>query len=126
LGSTNDGAVDVGSVDDYPSGTFRVVDVDKRQIGVLRWADKWYAVRNICPHLGAPVCAGPVHGLLSERVPGNADLSFDPRPILMCPWHRWEYDLESGIRVGGTEPLKQYQVEVRSARVLVLGTRAVR
>ena len=69
--------------------------VGGREIGVL--ADPVtgdvHAVRNRCPHHGAPLCRGTLRTRL-EGAPGGYALS--DRRVLACPWHGWEFDLANG------------------------------
>jgi 3-phenylpropionate/trans-cinnamate dioxygenase ferredoxin subunit len=75
------------------------------------------AVRNRCPHHGAPLCRGQV----LERIggaPGRYALS--GREVLRCPWHGWEFDLETGRSLD--EPSMRvavYPARVADGRVLV-------
>lgn len=111
--------VDVGDALDFAEGRMRVVEVGGKELGVLRWRDAWYAVRNVCPHLGAPLCLGRVQPRLR---PGAArgEIAVDRgRPVLMCPWHRWEFDLESGCALDGPDAVRSYDVCVEGGRVLV-------
>ncbi|HEY4099212.1 MAG TPA: Rieske (2Fe-2S) protein [Baekduia sp.] len=117
--------MDVGAEDEFAEAVIRVVSVDGRDVGVLRWRGGWYAMRNICPHLGAPLCVGPLQAFLTVDDPAGDEIVVDPtRPMLMCPWHRWEFDLSTGQSVGGKERVKTYPVRVQDGRVLVdLGAR---
>lgn len=117
--------LDVGAKSDFPEGVIRLISVRERDVGVLRWRERWYAIRNVCPHLGAPLCLGALHGRLGVADDADGELVVDQRkPTLMCPWHRWEFDLDSGLSIGGRERVRSYRVEVREDRVLVeLGSR---
>src|SRR5690242_15547779 len=52
--------LDAGSVDDYDEGHVRIFRVRGREIGVLRWGDRFFALLNRCPHAAGPLCAGRV------------------------------------------------------------------
>jgi nitrite reductase/ring-hydroxylating ferredoxin subunit len=111
--------VDVGAVEDFPEGKVRVVTVQQREVGVVAWRGTWFAVRNICPHLGAPVCEGELWPMLSQdSVDAELRVEHD-RPLLMCPWHRWEFDVSTGACVTGRERLKTHAVQIEDGRVLV-------
>jgi nitrite reductase/ring-hydroxylating ferredoxin subunit len=110
--------VDVGDESEFDDGRLRIVDVGGKELGVLRWGEAWYAVRNVCPHLGAPVCLGRVQPLVTAA--GAHSLVVDrARPVLMCPWHRWEFDLDTGAAIGGRDAIRRYAVSVDGGRVLV-------
>ena len=114
-------AVDVGAVEDFEEGRMRIVPFASGAIGVVRWRGRIYAVRNVCPHQQAPLCAGRVRPGVSagDRV-GDLELDRD-RPVITCPWHGWEFDLQTGESPSGREHrVKTYDVAVEDGRVLVL------
>ena len=88
---------------------------------MIRWADKLYAVRNVCPHQSGPVCQGQLLPLLTAAEPGVTSLDRDAgQPVLACPWHGWEFGLDSGSAVWNARyRLRTYAIEVRDGRVLV-------
>jgi nitrite reductase/ring-hydroxylating ferredoxin subunit len=85
----------VAPVRDFPDGERRIVSVGGRSIGVFRVGESFYGIRNRCPHQGGPLCLGHVLGDAVADAPGDARISTDPLRIA-CPWHGWEYDLDSG------------------------------
>ncbi len=110
----------VGTVDELRAEGCRVVEVDGRRIGVLSVGDDFFAVRDRCPHRGAPVSQGIVGGTLVESAPHEYVYGRHDR-VLRCPWHGWEFDLDTGRsllepdRVG----VKTYQVTVRDGTVVL-------
>jgi nitrite reductase/ring-hydroxylating ferredoxin subunit len=112
--------VDVGSVDEFENGLIRVITVNAREIGVLRWRESWYAFRNICPHLGAAICTGAVHASIDHVGGWDGQIVVDEdRPVIMCPWHRWEFDVRDGQGLLGDERLKTYPATETGGRVLI-------
>ena len=109
---------DVGSLTQLERERVLLARVGGREIGVLRDEDgRLHAVRNRCPHHGAPLCRGRVR----EREAGEPG-SYEPsgKRVLRCPWHGWEFELESGRCLD--DPLlraRVYPVEVVDGRVLV-------
>jgi len=85
----------VSPVSSFPDGERRIVQVGGRSIGVFRVGESFYGIRNRCPHQGGPLCLGHVLGDAVADAPGQARISQDPLRIA-CPWHGWEYDLDSG------------------------------
>lgn len=64
-------------------------------IGVFNINGEFFALKNVCPHYGAPLCQGSVHG---THRPSPV---FTYRPdlqgrVLRCPWHGWEFDIVTG------------------------------
>ncbi|MFF3571961.1 Rieske (2Fe-2S) protein [Nocardia jiangxiensis] len=87
--------VRVVPIADFPPGNRVIIEVGRRSIGVFRVGDRLFAVRNDCPHLGAPLCLGQVHGAIVSDEPGrvrNVPASWK----IACPWHGWEFDLDTG------------------------------
>jgi nitrite reductase (NADH) small subunit len=114
--------VDAGAFEELEERRPRITVVEGREIGLIRWGENVYAVRNICPHQFGPVCRGHTMPLITGDLDGNRFA--DPeRPVLVCPWHGWEFDIASGTSAWGDTPyrykLKTYPVEVREGRVLV-------
>jgi nitrite reductase/ring-hydroxylating ferredoxin subunit len=80
---------------DVPPGSRLIVEVAGRQVGIFNIDGEYHAVLNRCPHLGGPLCEGPIKSLLEADVPG--ELRSDPSQLfLTCPWHGWEFDLRTG------------------------------
>jgi nitrite reductase/ring-hydroxylating ferredoxin subunit len=103
----------VGRLAEFPPDTRRIVRVGNRSIGVFRVGDRLYAVRNRCPHQGGPLCLGRVLRRVVADEPGRVRYAADP-PLIACPWHGWEYDLETGQSFQGpSEPrVRAYEVTV--------------
>lgn len=110
----------VGTVDEFDLDRFRIFELEGRPVGVVRTESGFFAVRNRCPHQGAEICAGMVTGTMTASGPRQY-VYRDERRIVACPWHRWEWDMETGASVGGITPKKlvTYPVEVEDGRVLV-------
>ena len=70
----------------------------RTEIALFNVGGALFVLANACPHHGGPLCHGRVTG---TRV---ADGPYDQRweregRILVCPWHGWEFDLETGRAV---------------------------
>lgn len=90
--------VNLGPADEFPVGEFRIITVGRREIGVLRREDgRVQAVRNWCPHKGAPMCKFKPTGTMVPGPPGSLEWAHDG-DILRCPWHGFEFHIESGLR----------------------------
>jgi 3-phenylpropionate/trans-cinnamate dioxygenase ferredoxin subunit len=85
----------VARATDIPEGERKIVEAGGRQIGIFHLDGEFHALLHRCPHLGGPLCLGPIVGIIESDGPG--DLRFDPdRKFLTCPWHGWEFDLRTG------------------------------
>ena len=90
--------VNVGPADSFHVGRVRIVMAGPREIGVVRRADGQVdAVRNWCPHKGAPICKGPLTGTMLPGEPGTLTWGRDGE-ILRCPWHGFEFEIATGAR----------------------------
>jgi nitrite reductase/ring-hydroxylating ferredoxin subunit len=85
----------VAAVDDVPCGTQKRFEVSGRAIVVFNVDGEFYALRDVCPHQGAPLSAGVVVGSVTATAPGCYDYE-GGRKLVRCPWHGWEYDLDTG------------------------------
>jgi nitrite reductase (NADH) small subunit len=113
--------IEVGRVDDFPEGKATLVNVEGREIGVIRASQtRFYAVRNLCPHKGGPVCIGRIGGTWLPVDHGTLDWGLDDR-VLQCPWHGWEFDLDSGNTLFGVSDirLQTYPVSISDDRVIL-------
>ncbi|HKO26098.1 MAG TPA: Rieske 2Fe-2S domain-containing protein [Solirubrobacteraceae bacterium] len=85
----------VGKVSDFENGDRKIVDVNGKSIGVFRIDDRFYALRNRCPHQFGPLCVGELAPRAVSDGPGDVRMDSGP-PLLACPWHGWEYDIATG------------------------------
>jgi nitrite reductase/ring-hydroxylating ferredoxin subunit len=77
-----------------------------------------FAVRNSCPHQSGPLCAGSLLGRLES--PGVGEVTRAAGPVLACPWHGWEFDLETGWAVWDRRyRVTTFPTTVENGRVLV-------
>jgi len=126
-----------GRVGDIPPGTRRILELDGRgSVGVFNVDHNFYALRNICPHQGGPLCLGSVHGTsqvqLSEDRPPILEWIREGE-ILRCPWHRWEFDIRTGqslfpsrmrvktygVRIEPPPPAEVFKVRIEDGLVIV-------
>src|SRR6201999_1087506 len=93
-----------------------------RQVGVIRWRDEFFALRNICPHQYGPVCRGYTMLKIVTRPDdvGTMDVD-DDTLVLTCPWHGWEFDVRTGRAAWADVParLRTFAVQVENGRVLI-------
>lgn len=103
----------VGTVAEIPPGTRKLVEIEGRTIGIFNVNGEFFAVRNICPHQGGPLCDGAQTGLRQSDHPG--EYTYTRRgEILRCPWHGWEFDIRTGQSWWNPE-----QVRTRAYKVCV-------
>lgn len=110
---------EVAKVNEVSPETPKVVTIDGKQIGVMQDGDSYHAVLNFCPHAGAPICQGRISGAVVCDEAGA--MTYDQqRRVLRCPWHHWEFDLETGrALLPIRERIKVYPVRVEGDAILV-------
>jgi nitrite reductase/ring-hydroxylating ferredoxin subunit len=103
----------VARVQDLPERGRMIVTLQGHSVGIFRVRDRFFAVLNRCPHKGAELCRGSILGYLSADAPG--ELTYDAeRIMLQCPWHGWEYDLETGESYVKHSRIRSYEIEVEA------------
>jgi nitrite reductase (NADH) small subunit len=111
---------DLGAVREFPLGRFRVFEIAGRPVGVVRTAQGLFAIRNRCPHQGAPLCAGTVTGTMLPGAPDKLTWGMEGQ-VLRCPWHGWEFELQTGRSLFevSKDRAATYPVKVHDGRVEV-------
>jgi 3-phenylpropionate/trans-cinnamate dioxygenase ferredoxin subunit len=110
----------VAALDEIPPGGRKIVEVAGRSIGVFNLGGEFFALRNRCPHQGAPLCEGRVWGALESSRPGELRYSRGGE-ILACIWHGWEFDIRTGQSWCDPARLrvKLYEVEVEPGAAVI-------
>jgi nitrite reductase (NADH) small subunit/3-phenylpropionate/trans-cinnamate dioxygenase ferredoxin subunit len=67
-------------VADLVEGEGRTVEVGGKLIAVFRTEGQYYAIDDICPHMGASLSGGWVE-----------------KGVVTCPWHAWRFRLTDGV-----------------------------
>ncbi|MDF2722711.1 MAG: 2Fe-2S ferredoxin [Paenibacillus sp.] len=113
---------DIGAVSDIPAGTFKIVDIEGRPIGVYNVKGEFYAIHNYCPHQGAQLCRGPVCGTTLESRVYEYIYGRDGE-VVRCPWHGWEFDLKTGKSLFNEKVrTRRYPVQIEGERIgIVIG-----
>ena len=78
----------------------RVFVQGQRRIAVFRVGDEVLAIDDRCPHEGYPLSKGFVNGC-----------------VLTCRWHSFRFDLRSGKRLVGDEPVRSYPVRMMGTMI---------
>jgi nitrite reductase (NADH) small subunit len=109
----------VAPAESFSPGSTLIVELGGREIGLFNHEGKLYALRNACPHHGAPLCRGMITG---RMVPSDAHVyEYSAEPVLRCPWHGYEFDLEDGRSKLHPDSLrvKAYRVEREGDDIVV-------
>ena len=70
----------VAALSDVPAGGCLAVDLAGERIVLLRVGESVFALKDQCPHAGAPLSKGFLEG-----------------DQLTCSWHGWTFDVRTGI-----------------------------
>lgn len=110
----------IGSVREIPPGHSKIVRLDGRDVGVFNVQGRFYALRSLCPHQGAPLCRGETVGTNLPSKPGEYCWARQGE-ILRCPWHGWEFDILTGRSLFDARVrVKTFPVEIEDEDVLVV------
>jgi 3-phenylpropionate/trans-cinnamate dioxygenase ferredoxin subunit len=99
----------------------KVATLEGVQIVIAHTKDgRLFALRDICPHMNAKLSDGLLLNATYSPEPGVYALADDDF-VIRCPWHAYEYDVESGLCVadGKRARVKAYKVRVVEGRVCV-------
>ena len=80
-----------------------VISAGGREIALFEVDGDVHALENACPHAGNPLVEGELVGR-----------------TLVCAYHAWKFDLETGACLFGDEPARTYPVEVRGSDAWIL------
>lgn len=113
-----------GSEGDYQEGDRKILIMDGQEVGIFRIKGAFHAFHNHCVHQGGPVCQGKIIPRVEEELAQDRTsqgLRFSEDHIhIVCPWHGFEYDLETGAHPGRAKlRLKKLDVTVRNGEVYV-------
>ncbi len=103
-------------------GQRKVIQLGRREVLVLNDRGELHALFNRCPHRRATFTAGPVRS--ARRVTGVGEMEYDPSTrVLLCPWHRYEFDLTTGRCPADPKKLRvaTYEVRVEGDEIVVYG-----
>jgi len=108
----------IGRADEFPDPGRKVVEIDGAVVGVFRRNGTFTAWENVCPHMGGPVCQGKIIARVQELIANDkTSLGFafsKDQTNVVCPWHGYEYDIETGRHQGNP------RVRLRPVRIVVI------
>lgn len=85
-----------GQMERMPDGAVLAVKVAGRRLAVVKYAGLWKALDGRCPHSGGPLDTGHL----------------DESGYLVCPWHRFAFDPDSGQCRGSGLYVNVYPVKM--------------
>ena len=114
----------VAKTSEFADGERRIVTAGKREIGVFRKDDTYYAYSNVCLHQGGPACEGimtnnVVDVFAADRT--HQGQIFGNEMHFVCPWHGYEYDLKTGECIGDRkQKLRKFDVVKRGEDIYLV------
>jgi 3-phenylpropionate/trans-cinnamate dioxygenase ferredoxin subunit len=96
--------IDVAKLDEFPPGSFRVVDAEGASIAVFNLEGQFYAIEDLCTHDGNPLSGGDIEG-----------------DEILCPRHGARFHIKTGeVRSAPAyEPVYAFPVRVAQGTVQV-------
>lgn len=97
--------VHVGSTDELEPGDRKIVSTARGEVGVFNLDGEYTALLNRCVHQGGPACQGRLTKEIEGEYTGlgeRVEERYSDRAVVKCPWHGWEYFVDSGELVGDT------------------------
>jgi 3-phenylpropionate/trans-cinnamate dioxygenase ferredoxin subunit len=113
---------DVCAADELEPGAMMQVAVGSLSLALVRDDDgQFYAMRNSCPHMGAPLAYGRFQARMDAGSGRGAYVVSDDARVIRCPWHGYEFDVRTGRCSGDPDHVgvKTYPVTVEGGRVLI-------
>lgn len=109
----------VGTVDELSESQPKIIEIDGISIGIIYNSGNYYAIRNTCPHKNGPICKGTVRGTMLPSDPQEYKYGMKEQ-VIACPWHGWEFDLETGKGLFGNDrKLKKYSIEINDDKIYI-------
>jgi nitrite reductase (NADH) small subunit len=95
-------------------GAKKTVTIDGKSISIFNVQGEFYALRDVCPHQGAPLGKGKIVGI-HECGENLDDIRLVKQgEVIRCPWHGWEFDIKTGQSIFDPQGcfLKTYAVSL--------------
>ena len=82
----------------------KAVDVAGEKVCIINIEGNYYAIGNICTHMGGPLNEGTLEGF-----------------EVQCPWHGSKFDVRTGepTKPPARQPVSSYEVKIQDNDILV-------
>ncbi len=108
---------------ELPPGASTTVKAFGTTVAVFNVEGQLFAVSGNCPHQGGPLRHGRVSGTLLPSYPHEYCYGREGR-VLTCPWHGWEFDIETGRAVfDPSVRVKTYETRVEDGKIVLVRRR---
>jgi 3-phenylpropionate/trans-cinnamate dioxygenase ferredoxin component len=98
------GFVKVAETKDIQSSNMKAIDLAGEKVCIVNIEGNYYAIGNVCTHVGGPLDEGTLEGSEVE-----------------CPWHGSKFDVRTGepTRPPARRAVLTYEVKVEDNNILV-------
>jgi nitrite reductase/ring-hydroxylating ferredoxin subunit len=96
--------VKVAETKDIQPSTMKAVDLASERVCIVNVEGIYYAIGNVCTHVGGPLDEGTLEGYEVE-----------------CPWHGSKFDVRTGepTKPPARQAVPKYEVKVEDNNILV-------
>jgi nitrite reductase/ring-hydroxylating ferredoxin subunit len=96
--------VKVAQTKDIQPSTMKAVDLASERVCIVNVEGNYYAIGNVCTHVGGPLNEGTLEGHEVE-----------------CPWHGSKFDVRTGeaTKPPARQAVPKYEVKVEDNNILV-------
>ena len=100
----NNNFVKVAETKDIQPSTMKAVDLASERVCIVNVEGNYYAIGNVCTHVGGPLDEGTLEGYEVE-----------------CPWHGSKFDVRTGAptKPPARQAVPKYEVKVEDNNILV-------
>ena len=112
--------IKVAKTDEIPSGRGIGVEIDGIKIAIFNADGEFYALSNRCAHQRAPLCNAGEEKINADHTWTKTRGRVDPEQCTVsCPWHLWEWDLETGRHEVTGKRIATFDVQTENGDVLI-------
>jgi nitrite reductase/ring-hydroxylating ferredoxin subunit len=104
VSEVNNNFVKVAETKDIQPSTMKAVDLASERVCIVNVEGNYYAIGNVCTHVGGPLDEGTLEGNEVE-----------------CPWHGSKFDVRTGepTKPPARQAVPKYEVKVEDNNILV-------
>jgi nitrite reductase/ring-hydroxylating ferredoxin subunit len=99
----SEGFVKVAESKDIEPSSMKAVDVAGEKVCIINIEGNYYAIGNVCTHVGGPLDEGTLEGYEVE-----------------CPWHGSKFDVRTGepTKPPARQGVSKYEVKIQDNNIL--------
>ena len=100
----NDAFVKIGETKEIGPSSMKAVEVEGEKVCIINKEGNYYAIGNICTHVGGPLNEGTVEEYEVE-----------------CPWHGSKFDIRNGqaTKPPAVRAVPRYEVKIEGNSIFV-------